>query len=101
MKRIAATVAAGFAVACAPVDGTPGNGNASPPSMEGPCDAAPAQRLIGRAATAELGAEALRLTSARTIRWIRPGDMVTMDFRPDRLNIDLDGQGRVSGLRCG
>lgn len=57
--------------------------------------------LRGRDATADLGAEALRRSRARTLRWIRPGDMVTMDFRQDRLNIDLDSAGRISGFRCG
>ncbi|MEJ8629834.1 I78 family peptidase inhibitor [Sphingomonas sp. I4] len=31
----------------------------------------------------------------------RPGTVVTMDYRPDRLNIETDGQGRVTRLRCG
>jgi hypothetical protein len=66
-----------------------------------PCNAAAAQSLAGRTATAELGAEALRLSGARTLRWIRPGDMVTMDYREDRLNVELDAQNRVKALRCG
>ncbi len=65
------------------------------------CNAAPAGHLVGRPATVELGAEALKATGSRNLRWIRPGDMVTMDFRPDRLNIELDAQGRVARLRCG
>jgi hypothetical protein len=56
---------------------------------------------VGRQATSEVGAEALRLTRAQRLRWIRPGDAVTMDYREDRLNIDLDAQGRVRALRCG
>ena len=46
-------------------------------------------------------ARALDLTGARTIRWIRPGDVVTMDYREDRLTIHLDGRGRVERLTCG
>lgn len=67
----------------------------------GTCNAAPAQGLIGRPSSPELGAEAQRLTGAARMRWTRPGQMVTMDYREDRLNIDLDEQGRVTGLRCG
>ena len=66
-----------------------------------PCDAAPAQHLIGRQRSAELGAEAMRLSRAKALRWIPPGTMVTMDFREDRLNIDLDGAGKVTRIRCG
>ncbi len=65
------------------------------------CDAQSLADMIGRPATQELGAEALRRSGARTLRWIRPGDMVTMDLRPDRLNIHLDGEGRVERFACG
>ena len=65
------------------------------------CDASGAQGLIGQPATQTLGARALDLTGARTIRWIRPGDAVTMDYREDRLNIHLDIRGRVERLTCG
>ena len=65
------------------------------------CAAAKVQTLVGQAGTAELGARALSLSGARTIRWVRPGDMVTMDFRADRLNIELDERSRVKTLSCG
>ena len=65
------------------------------------CAEGRAQVLIGRTATTELGAEALRLTGSRSLRWIRPGDAVTMDFREDRLNIHLGPQNRVTRLTCG
>jgi hypothetical protein len=67
----------------------------------GACNAGRGQSLVGRQPTTELGAEALRLTGARALRWIRPGDAVTMDYREDRLNIELDANGRVRALRCG
>lgn len=65
------------------------------------CDANRAGALVGQAASAEIGAEALRLTGSRSLRWIRPGDAVTMDYRPDRLNIELGAQGKIAALRCG
>ena len=65
------------------------------------CNAAKAQPLVGRARSAKLGAEALRLSGAGTLRWLRPGDIVTMEYREDRLNIELDGKGRVKAVRCG
>lgn len=68
---------------------------------EGSCDASRAQTLIGRAASSEVGAEAQRLTGGRGIRWIQPGQAVTMDFRADRINIELDARNRVTRITCG
>ena len=65
------------------------------------CNAAPAQFLVGREADGELGAEAMRLSGAGKLRWIPKGAMVTMDYREDRLNIELDANNRVTRIRCG
>lgn len=35
------------------------------------------------------------------IRWIRPGDVVTQDYRPDRLNVIIDADGQIMTARCG
>lgn len=35
------------------------------------------------------------------VRVIRPGQMVTMDYMPTRLNIELDKHDAISRLRCG
>jgi hypothetical protein len=65
------------------------------------CDASKAQRLVGKTRSKKLGTDALRLSGARTLRWIKPGTMVTMDFREDRLNLHLDARGRVTKVICG
>lgn len=57
--------------------------------------------LVGQQATQRLGTEAMRLSNSRTIRWIRPGDAVTMDYRLDRLNILLDSSNAVTSFNCG
>jgi len=36
-----------------------------------------------------------------SVRIIKPGDQVTMDFSEARLNIDVDAAGVITGLRCG
>lgn len=35
------------------------------------------------------------------VRIIRPGDMVTMDYNPNRINVRLDAQDRVASVTCG
>jgi hypothetical protein len=65
------------------------------------CNAAAAHRLVGRQRSEAAAAEAKRLTGAAAIRWIPLGAMVTMDYRPDRLNIRLDRNGRILSLDCG
>jgi len=57
--------------------------------------------LVGRPASSDLGADAMRRSNARTIRWLRPNDMATMDFRQDRLNIHLDASNNVERFACG
>jgi hypothetical protein len=83
--------------ACAATTPTP----ESPPPPAGECNSDAAGALVGREASADLGAEALRLSGARRLRWIRPGDVVTMDYSPQRLNVHLDAAGKVESLACG
>ena len=40
-------------------------------------------------------------TGSKAVRVIKPGMMVTMDFREDRVNIDVDANNRVTNVRCG
>ena len=59
------------------------------------------ERFVGRQATQQLGREMLTSTGAKVLRWVSPGQMVTMEFRSDRLTIHIDGQGRVQRAACG
>jgi hypothetical protein len=65
------------------------------------CNAAKAKKLIGRKRSPGAETEALRLTGAGSVRWIPMGAMVTMDYRPDRLNLRLDRKGRILSANCG
>ncbi|TFI60176.1 hypothetical protein E2493_00215 [Sphingomonas parva] len=65
------------------------------------CDATQVRHLIGRQQSEAVATEAMRLSGARALRWLRPGSVVTMDYRTDRLNIHVDGKGRITDLRCG
>ena len=67
----------------------------------GACTTEGLQDLAGQPATSALGVEAMRRSGARALRWIRPGDAVTMDYREDRLNVRLDAENRVEAFNCG
>lgn len=63
------------------------------------CNPIAAQTLVGRSGVME--SEAKSITGAVTIRRISPGDMVTQDFRNDRLTLEIDGRGIVMRAVCG
>jgi hypothetical protein len=59
-------------------------------------------RYVGQPANVDVAAEILRDSGARTLRWTGPGIAVTMDFSPDRINVDLDQSlSRIVGFNCG
>jgi len=67
----------------------------------GPCKPEPGQRFVGQRATAEAGAELLRLTHARVLRWGPPRSAMTMDFRADRLTVAYDDAMNITRVSCG
>lgn len=68
--------------------------------LQNSCNANAAQGLIGKPKPTD--AEAIRLTNAKIVRQIEPGQMVTHDYREDRVTIETDpASGRVVGARCG
>ena len=76
--------------------------DAEPPVQgAGSCDAAKARKLVGRTPTRAVKAEALRLSGARSLRKIPKDGVVTMDYREDRLNLWLDGSGKIDRISCG
>lgn len=89
--------------ACAPITEAPVTGEPEIKEFGGgmACRAEGLARFVGQPATAELGTAARDAAGARTVRWLQPGTIVTMDYRDDRLNIQLDGENRVTRLACG
>jgi hypothetical protein len=73
---------------------------ATPPAMEG-CEASDLNFLIGKTLDETLTARARDAAGASSVRVVRPGQMVTMDYLPERLNIEVDAAGKVIAVRCG
>lgn len=66
-----------------------------------PCDAAIAQSELGKAATPARIEAVRRGSHAASVRIIRPGDAISMDYQTHRLNIEVDGSNRIVGIYCG
>ena len=65
------------------------------------CNADRVQALVGREAKPRVVQRAKKRSGARTVRVIRPGQPVTMDFRSDRLNLEVDRDNTIRSARCG
>lgn len=65
-------------------------------SGEDACGAAGMQDLVGQD-KALLAAKSFPIGT----RVIEPGTAVTEDYRPTRLNIDIDASGTITGVWCG
>ena len=78
------------------------------PDAAGPADAATqcnadaAQSYIGQDASEATVAEAKAAAGATgAVRVIQPGQPVTMDFRADRLNVEVDDGNAIVRITCG
>ena len=67
-----------------------------PPEQADACKAKSYQGLIGKPAT-DPGVP----PSGRLVRHIRPDSIVTMDYVFARLNVEIDTNGVITGIRCG
>ena len=98
-EAVAAALAA-LATGCAQEPQVP---PAPPPPQLTPaaCDEAAAQFAVGQVASAALAEQVRQRAGAQRVRTVRPGDMITMEFDPGRLNLELDAAGKVARVRCG
>ena len=67
----------------------------------GECRNEPLAQFAGQQASQQLGVDILRVSGAKLLQWINPGQAVTMDFRSDRVRVNLDAGGKVEVARCG
>lgn len=58
-------------------------------------------RFVGTKATPASGADLLKTSGARNLRWVGPDMAVTMDYRPDRLTVSYDKDMVILSARCG
>ena len=72
-----------------------------PPEDVMKCDATTMAWATGKLAD-EATVQRIRTeTHSKGVRVIKPGMAVTMDYREDRVNIDVDNNNRIVSVRCG
>ena len=86
MRILRVTVALAFAAAPVWANGTEAD----------LCGASGFQGLVGQS-----GEIARMLELDQPVRVIPPNSAVTMDYRPDRINFELDEDDRIAVVRCG
>ena len=83
---------------------TAAGGDASPapsPDMAQSCNADAVRGAVGKVATPDVVEQARRDAGAAIARVLKPGQVVTMEYRGDRLDVDVDDGNVVTNVRCG
>ncbi len=73
----------------------------APASGDHSCDSSQVQNLIGQKVTMESAEQARIKAGANYVRVLGPRDAVTLDYNSQRLNLELDGQARITRATCG
>ncbi|GAB7529053.1 lipoprotein [Pseudomonas sp. 3A(2025)] len=73
----------------------------SAPVGDGRCDASGAQSAVGKQATLELLNQVRTQSGAMDARILSPNDMVTLEYRSERVNVNTDMGGKVVRVNCG
>ncbi|MHC8354734.1 I78 family peptidase inhibitor [Pseudomonas sp. LB3P81] len=65
------------------------------------CEAKAAEFTIGKKASPELLEQARLRAGAQIARILQPNDMVTLEYRSDRLNLNTDNNLVITRINCG
>ncbi|WP_020190140.1 I78 family peptidase inhibitor [Pseudomonas putida] len=98
-----ATLAVAAVLAGCSTGGTADGGAAPAASAgnDGRCEASGADFAMGKQASAELLEQARKASGSQMARILKPHDVVTLEYRSERLNLNVDEQGRVTRVNCG
>ncbi|MDE1166830.1 MAG: I78 family peptidase inhibitor [Pseudomonas sp.] len=99
---LAAVVLAGCSTSGSPEKAS-GTSAAPAPAVanDGRCNADGAQYAIGKPASAALLEDARKRSGAQIARILKPTDVMTLEYRSDRVNLNTDDKGVVDRVNCG
>lgn len=99
-----ATVLVAVALAGCSTGSAPGGDSNAPAASagnDGRCNASGADFTVGKPGTPELLEQARKASGSQMARILKPHDMVTLEYRSERLNLNVDEQGNVVRVNCG
>ncbi|MNF78024.1 Peptidase inhibitor I78 family protein [compost metagenome] len=67
----------------------------------GRCDAKAAEFALGKKASPQLLEEARTRSGSQNARILKPHDMMTLEYRSDRLNLNTDANLVITRVNCG
>ncbi|MDD0974918.1 I78 family peptidase inhibitor [Pseudomonas fontis] len=70
-------------------------------SSDGRCDAAGAAFAVGKPASPAVLEQARKASGAQIARVLKPHDVMTLEYRSERLNLNADDKGVVTRVNCG
>lgn len=97
MSLLAVAVLAG----CSSTGGSSSKVPEAAANNDGRCEARGAQFAIGKQATPALVEQARKASGSQMAHALGPRDVMTMDYRSERLNLHTDAQGVVTSVNCG
>lgn len=65
------------------------------------CESKAAEFAIGKKASPELLEQARTRAGAQNARILKPNDMITLEYRSDRLNLNTDANLVITRVNCG
>ncbi len=86
---------------------TPATGTSTTPSAPASsggrslCDATAVQSVVGETFSDRLAESARSRAKAGTVRVLQPGQVMTLEYNPERLTIVVDESKAVASARCG
>jgi hypothetical protein len=74
---------------------------ATPSGGNGQCDASTVQTIVGERFSDRAAQNAQSRAGASTLRVLQPGQVMTMEYNPQRLTVVVDESGAIASARCG
>lgn len=98
---LGALMAAVLLAGCSTSSSESAKGNVAADTSHSRCEATAAQFAVGKKASPELLEQARAKAGAQNARFLKPTDMITLEYRSDRLNLNTDNNLVITRVNCG